>query len=137
MKLVDDKGIVATFSPSRDGEYGFFATNDEAIVERLKKFSGMYGSVIKEVEGSNLPSFDIHNYGSGGYAELAGLLGITRDHKAVNEIQASPKIQIDPNDYIRFGELKASILRTSGEYRRDATDEQIKEYENLKLKIGV
>lgn len=133
MKLVDDKGIVATFTPSRNGEYGFFATNDDAVIERMKAFKAMYGTTIKEVTDKNVnPHFNIHNEGTGGFAEISGMLNATKDDSPI-----AKKPPINPNDYIRYGELKASILRNSGEYRRDATDEQIKEYETLKLKLGV
>ena len=43
--------------------------------------------------------------------------------------------KMEPEELIEFGRLQASILRTSGEYRKDASAENIARYEALKQEL--
>jgi len=43
----------------------------------------------------------------------------------------------DPKKLIRYGVLQATLLKNSGEYRKDASPESITEYEQLKKELEV
>lgn len=128
----DKVGIIGSFSPASTGDYGYFVTESGELIERIKSTSLFQNGEVKEYTGSK-PQFNDFVTGSGGFAELNGMLGGVKDTTTKT---AQPQ-QIDVQAYIRFGELKVSLIRKDGTYRRDASEEEIKEYETLKEKLGV
>lgn len=132
----DAVGIIGSFSPAREGDYGYFVTESGELIERIKSTALYKNGEVKEYIGGK-PQFDDFVQGSGGYAELSGLLS-KMEKTADKPIQNSiPQQAIDVQAYIKFGELKVSLIRKDGTYRRDASEEEIKEYETLKEKLGV
>ena len=47
------------------------------------------------------------------------------------------KEPIDPQKLIEFGKLQATLLKKDGTYRKDASEEQIKQYEPLKTELEI
>lgn len=61
-----------------------------------------------------------------------------QDSNIISGVRSAATQPVLSNDkLIRFGELKASLLKSDGSYRKDAKEELKTEYENLKEELGV
>ena len=95
----------------------------------------IFGREVKAVEDNKMPEFEANFIkGSGGFAEISNMVYNFQKPKQEEVKPEAPKF--DPKELIKYGMLKASLFKTNGEYRKDISEEQIKEYEALKLKIG-
>lgn len=100
------------------GGVGQFTTEDEKLAEKLR----------------NHPDFNKK------FTEIG--LGLKAKSNVVDGVRSSAtqgevgKEAIDPQEYINFGVLKNKLLKNDGSYRKDASEDEIKQYETLKQKLG-
>lgn len=123
--------LLAKFEPR--GDFGIFITSDPKIVEALKK-TPEFGKVIKIWEGKGMPHFTRKNIHHGVITSVNDIPSELRER--LKEEIKDEEVKIETDKYVRYGELKARVLRKDGSYRGDATAEEIAEYEKLKEEIG-
>lgn len=92
----------ALFTP--DGISGIFITEDDELAERLQNHKE-YGKSFVKFERPGKKRTVVH--------------------------QGERSAGMSQENLVRVGELKASILKKDGSYRKDASEEEIKEYEQL------
>lgn len=100
----------------RQGAVGIFTTSDEQLAEKLRTH----------------PSFGTK------FVELSPPKPESNIVKGIRSSETHPELgkgQLDPQRLIRFGVLQNKLLKQDGTYRRDATQEEISEYENLKKEL--
>lgn len=100
----------AAFEP-----YGSFITDDEELIERLRG----HGSYGKDFVEAKMPVEAKNNLIQG--IRSAGNRPVLGEREKL----------------IRLGTLRAKLLRNSGEYRKDAPEEEMKELDELKAELGV
>ena len=102
----------------RTGNVGQFITKDEQLAQKLREhpeFTKRFVEIgIPKVQESNI---------------VAGI----RSSATQVELGKEP---VDPKKYIRLGVLQSRLLKNDGTYRKDAVQEEISEYENLKKELG-
>ena len=106
------QGYKAKFTPI--GAIGSFQTEDEQLVEKLRTHPD-YGRRFVE---NALPKKVESN--------------IITDIRS-----AATRPVLSDDKLIRFGELKAKLLKQDGSFRKDASSEEQEEYINLKQELGV
>ena len=105
---------LADFSP-----LGTFVTDDEVIIEKLRKH-GAYGRNRK-----------------GGFIEAS--LPKPPKSNAIQGIRSAGEQPIFDKDekLIRLGTLRAKLLKNDGSFRKDASEEDKKELKELQGELGV
>jgi len=108
--------FIVNFTPI--GSMGRFYTEDEELAVKLREHPS-FGKRFMEI-------------------------GITAKEnpnivKGIRSSETKPELgkePIDPNKLIAFGALQATLLKKDGSYRKDASQEQITQYEELKKELG-
>ncbi len=113
---------LAKFEPRAD--FGVFITDDPKIIKAIKE-TPEFNKIVKIWEGKGQPQFERKNIHH-------GVISTVDD--VPEEVMEQLKKQ-NANKFIRFGELKAKLLKKDGSYRGDASEEEIAEYEQLKKEI--
>ena len=108
---------MVNFTPT--GTMGRFSTDDEELAQKLRTHPS-FGKRFMEIgvtvkENPNM---------------VAGI----RSSETKTELGKEP---IDPQKFIEFGRLQATLLKTDGSYRKDASEENKQKYESLKQELGV
>src|SRR5574343_396026 len=108
---------MVNFSPI--GTMGRFSTDDEELAQKLRTHPS-FGKRFMEIgvtvkENPNT---------------VAGI----RSSETKPELGKEP---IDSQKLIEFGGLQATLLKKDGTFRKDCSEEQIKQYEELKKELGV
>jgi hypothetical protein len=99
------------------GTMGRYSTDNEELVLKLRKH----------------PSFGKRFYETGITAqENPNIVRGLRSSETKPEIGKEP---VDTQKLIEFGRLQATLLKNSGEYRKDASEEDRIKFEQLKLEI--
>lgn len=106
---------IVNFTPI--GSMGSFITDDEELAQKLRSHPS-FGKRFMEigVQAKENPNL------------VQGL----RSSETKPELGKEP---VDPQKFITFGALQATLLKKDGSYRRDASEEQIKQYEELKKEL--
>ena len=106
---------IVNFNPI--GTMGRFQTEDEELASKLRSHPD-FGKRFMEIgiTAKENPSI------------VVGL----RSSETKPELGKEP---IDPQKLIEFGGLQATLLKKDGSYRKDASEEQIKQYEQLKKEL--
>ena len=127
------------------GGYGAFSTDDEELVKQLKSLPD-YNKIFHSLEGAKFPKF----------LSLRTLVGaqissskepdvdkIKANAKAEAELEAAKKVAEErtklselKKKILRYGELEGKWKKKDGEFRADAPQEDIEEYNQLKNEIG-
>ncbi|RMG43485.1 MAG: hypothetical protein D6732_00045 [Methanobacteriota archaeon] len=134
MQIFDADGVVAKFRPG--GNFGTFATDDEEKIAKLKAHP-LFNKAFKVWEKGKPPKFDSPvNHGV-----ILSQNDLPDNVRAMVEekLKQPEPVEVpqpDVEKYVRFGELKAKLLRKDGSYRGDAKDEEITEYEKLKEELN-
>lgn len=111
----DELEYIVNFTPI--GSMGRFQTEDEELAEKLR----------------NHPSFGKRFMEIGAIAkENPSIVNGLRSSETSGQLD---KPQIDQEKLIEFGRLQATILKKDGEYRKDASAEDISKYEQIKLEL--
>ena len=100
------------------GNGGRFTTSDEKIAESLRKHPE-FGRTFVEIGLRNIPATS--NIVSG-------------IRSSANQPELG-QVKPDSQKYIQFGVLQATLLKQDGTYRKDASEEQINKYEQLKQEL--
>jgi len=100
------------------GSMGRFATNDSELAEKLRAHPE-FGKRFMEIGISAKENPHV----------VSGI----RSSETKTELGKEP---IDPEKLIQFGRLQATLLKKDGSYRKDASEEEIKQYESLKKELG-
>jgi len=108
LQLWEKSTCLAKFEPADN--FGLFITEDKRIIEKLKKHP-LFNKTFKIWKGSGMPHFNRVNI----------------NHGVVSSLN-----NIDKNIYIKYGELKAKLLDKDGNYKKDASEDEIKEFEEIK-----
>jgi len=118
-KPIDKENLeyIVKFEPM--GTMGRFTTNDEELAKKLRSHSE-FGKRFMEI-GINAK-------------ENPNVVAGVRSSETKPELGKEP---IDSQKLIEFGGLQATLLKKDGTYRKDASEEQIKQYESLKQELGV
>jgi len=107
---------IVQFTPV--GAVGQFITDDEELANKLRQHPD-YNTKFMEI----------------------GVLKETIKSNVIQGIRSSetrPELgqeHIDPKEFVEYGELKAKLLKNDGSYRKDASEVDIKRFEELKSKI--
>lgn len=112
----------------RNGASGQFSTDDEELAKKLREHP-QYGKAFVE---TNIPVPQKDNVVVGirssiSHPDISG--------ETVKE-EVKEEIKIDTQKYIRYGVLQNKLLKNDLTYRKDASPEEITEYENLKKELG-
>lgn len=107
---------IVNFTPI--GSMGRFITEDEELAKELRGHPD-FGKRFMEIGITAKENPNI----------VSGL----RSSETKPELGKEP---IDPQQLIVFGGLQATLLKKDGSYRKDASEEQIKQYEELKKELG-
>jgi hypothetical protein len=100
------------------GAMGRFITEDEELAKKLREHPS-FGKMFMEI----------------------GLTAKENPHivEGIRNSESHPKLGedkvFDPEKLIKFGRLQATLLKNDGTYRKDASQENIEEYEKLKLEL--
>jgi len=100
------------------GAVGRFSTNDEQLAEKLRSH----------------PEFGKR------FVELG--FRPKEENKIIEGVRSSAtqpelnKEQFDPQKLIEFGRLQARLLKSDGNFRKDASEEDINKYNQLKQELG-
>jgi len=100
------------------GSMGKFTTNDNELAEKLRKHSE-FGKRFMEI-GLNAK-------------ENPKIIDGIRSSETRTELGKEP---FDPQKLIEFGKLQATLLKSDGTYRKDASEENKLKYESLKQELG-
>lgn len=100
------------------GSMGRYQTEDAELAEKLRKH-GDFGKRFMEIGAT--------------VKENPNVVTGIRSSETKTELGKEP---IDPQKFIEFGGLQATLLKKDGSYRKDASEEQIKQYEQLKQELG-
>lgn len=100
------------------GTMGRFTTQDEELAKKLREHPS-FGKRFMEIGVSAKENPNI----------VSGI----RSSETKTELGKEP---IDPQKFIEFGRLQATLLKTNGEYRKDASEEDKLKYEQLKSELG-
>lgn len=111
-----DKGVEyeAHFNPN--GLVGMFSTADEDLAQKLRN----------------------HREFGKKFVELGVKSNLSNINKEVRSSESHPELgkePIDPKKFIEFGRLQATLLKTDGTYRKDASEEDKLKYEQLKTEL--
>lgn len=109
--------FIVKFNPI--GSMGRFATDNEELAEKLRAHPE-FGKRFMEIGMKAKENPKI----------VQGLRSSETTPELGKEAQ-------NPEDLIEFGRLQATLLKKDGSYRKDASAEQIKQYEELKLKLEI
>lgn len=116
-QIGDELEYQVNFQPI--GSMGRFTTNDEELAKKLREH----------------PSFGKR------FMEIG--VNVKENPKIVQGIRSSDshpelgKEKFNPEKLIEFGRLQATLLKTDGSYRKDASEENKLKYEQLKTELGV
>ena len=102
------------------GASGNFSTNDEDLAEKLRA-NPEFGKRFVELGRKPKQESNI----------------VTGIRSSVNQPELGEKKELDPQKLIEFGKLQATLLKTDGTYRKDASEENKQKYESLKQELGV
>ena len=100
------------------GTMGRFITQDEELANKLRAHPS-FGKRFMEIGVSAKENPNV----------VSGI----RSSETKTELGKEP---IDPQKFIEFGRLQATLLKTNGEYRKDASEEDKLKYEQLKSELG-
>ena len=101
------------------GSMGRYSTDDAELAEKLRKHSD-FGKRFMEIGLTAKENPKI----------VSGI----RSSETKTELGGEP---LDPQKLIEFGKLQATLLKTDGTYRKDASEENKQKYESLKQELGV
>jgi len=99
------------------GTMGRFTTQDEELANKLRAHPS-FGKRFMEIGVSAKENPNV----------VSGI----RSSETKPELGKEP---IDPQKFIEFGKLQATLLKKDGSFRKDASEEQIKQYEQLKSEL--
>lgn len=126
-----DGSYICKFKPveknADGGGYGTFVTDNPEVIEKMEA-SPAYKVKFYKVANGKIPSYNPF--------KNMETVRIEKDGRIYFAGHIAPGNQ-DMGSAIRYGELKGLIFKTNGELRRDADEELVKEYENLKIELGV
>lgn len=133
---VDDKKL-AQFE-DMGGGYGAFSTDDDELVKRLKSLPD-YNKIFHSLEGAKFPKFLSLKTLVGAQtssSKESDMNKIKANAKAEAELEAAKKFAEMKMKVKRLGELEGKWKKKDGEFRADAPQEEIEEYNQLKNEIG-
>lgn len=109
----------------RSGAVGRFTTDNESIVEKLRKHPDFNKRFVEVA----LPGAANSNVVSG--------IRSSASHPEIQEVKSEvkPEVKVDFPKYIRFGVLQNKLLKNDQTYRKDASPEEIAEFELLKKEL--
>jgi hypothetical protein len=107
---------IVNFTPI--GSMGKFNTEDEELAQKLRAHPS-FGRKFMEIGVSA--------------KENPNIVKGVRSSETKPELGQEP---VSPEKLIAFGGLQATLLKKDGTYRKDASEEQIKQYEELKKELG-
>jgi len=114
------------------GSHGLFSTEDETIANELRK-NRLFNIGFSEAKEGKV----------GETKSIKYIIPVTLEDSVIETVQdkriPEPRVEEKPdvNSFIRFGELKALLIKPDGEFKKTASKELLEEYNNLKLKLGV
>lgn len=108
--------FIVNFNPI--GSIGNFITQDEELAQKLREHPS-FGKRFMEIGITA--------------KENPNLVKGIRSSETKPELGKEPT---SPEKLIAFGALQATLLKKDGSYRKDASEEQIKQYEELKKELG-
>ena len=109
--------FIVNFTPI--GSMGRFQTEDEELAQKLRERPD-FGKRFMEIGITA--------------KENPNLVNGIRSSETKPELGKEP---IDPQKLIEFGGLQATLLKKDGTYRKDASEEQIQQYEQLKQELEI
>lgn len=115
-KIDKELEYIVKFEPI--GAVGRFSTNDEKLAEKLRTH----------------PEFGKR------FVELG--FRAKEENRIIEGVRSSAtqpelgKEEFDPKELIEFGKLQVKLLKSDGTFRKDASEEDINKYNQLKQKLG-
>lgn len=152
LQIFDKEGKVAEFI--NQGSNGYFQTEDAEIAEKLRKHK-QFNKDFYESEDGRMPDLidNLAHHGARTHSRdlspderrvfEASIRGEEQDkysrklNSAITEVtqKLSEENKSKIEKAMRYGELKGQLLNKAGEYRKDASQELIEEFEKLKQEV--